>query len=126
MIPLTAWIAIAALAFGFAGGWRVHAWKDAADERDEIAAHQRDFLRREKEQYGAADAHEKERTRIERVDRVITKEVDRVVEKPVYRNVCLDPDGLRLANEAIAAAGAASQPRPAVPASGAAGDGDGS
>lgn len=33
--------------------------------------------------------------------RKITQEVERVVEKPVYRNVCLDPDGLRIARDAI-------------------------
>lgn len=33
--------------------------------------------------------------------RTITKEVQRVVEKPVYRDVCLDSDGLRLANDAL-------------------------
>ena len=31
---------------------------------------------------------------------VIEKEVQRVVERPVYSNVCLDVDGLRLANAA--------------------------
>jgi hypothetical protein len=122
VIPLTVWIAIAALALGGTLGWRVHAWKDAADERDAIQAHQRDFLRREKEQYVAAADHEKARTRIEFIDREVTKEIDRVVEKPVYRELCLDDDGLRLANQAIAATGAASQPGPAVPASGAAGN----
>jgi hypothetical protein len=35
------------------------------------------------------------------VYRKITQEVERVVEKPVYRNVCLDPDGLRIARDAI-------------------------
>ena len=35
------------------------------------------------------------------VYRTITKEVDRVVTRDVYRNVCLDDDGLRLAHSAI-------------------------
>lgn len=34
--------------------------------------------------------------------RTITQQVDRVVERPVYRNVCLDDDGLRLINAAAA------------------------
>ena len=32
----------------------------------------------------------------------ITKTVDRVVDRPVYHNVCLDPDGLRSINAALA------------------------
>lgn len=52
------------------------------------------------------------------VERTITKEVDRVVEKPVYRNVCLDADGLRVANDALAGEVSAdpAQPHAAVPA----------
>lgn len=121
-MPLTGWVAIIALALGFTGGWRVHVWKDAADARDAQKAAEVEFMRREKAQYDAATAHEKTRTRIQYVDREVTKEIDRVVEKPVYRELCLDADGLRLANEAIAATGPASQPAPAVPASGAFGD----
>lgn len=40
---------------------------------------------------------EKERV----VFRTITKTVDKIVDRPVYRNVCLDPDGLRVARCAI-------------------------
>lgn len=35
------------------------------------------------------------------VYRTITNTVDKVVEKPVYRNVCLESDGLLLANQAL-------------------------
>lgn len=35
------------------------------------------------------------------VYRTITQTVDKVVEKPVYRSICLDDDGLRVANEAL-------------------------
>lgn len=69
----------------------------------------------------AADRHEKTKSAIEVRYETITKEVQHVVEKPVYRNVCLDDDGLRVLGGAIAGpAGAASQPagavsRPATP-----------
>lgn len=36
------------------------------------------------------------------VYRTITRNVDRVVTKPIYQNVCLDTDGLSLANAALA------------------------
>ena len=53
--------------------------------------------------------------------RTIRETVDRVVEKPVYHAVCLDDDGLRLANAALVRAGAhpgqpdATLPRPDPP-----------
>ncbi len=34
--------------------------------------------------------------------RTVTQMVDRVVDRPVYRNTCLDDDGLRLVNFALA------------------------
>jgi hypothetical protein len=34
--------------------------------------------------------------------RTITRNVDRVVTKPVYSNVCLEPEGLAIANAALA------------------------
>lgn len=35
------------------------------------------------------------------VYRTITRDVDKIVERPVYRNICLDSDGLRNANAAL-------------------------
>lgn len=43
----------------------------------------------------------REKTRT--VFRTITQEVDKIVERPVYRNVCLDDDGVQRVNAAIAA-----------------------
>jgi hypothetical protein len=56
----------------------------------------------------------------------ITKTVDRVVERPVYRSECIDDDGLRNINAALAGAAAdPSQPDAAVPAAVAASGADG-
>ena len=68
----------------------------------------------------AAERHEKGKAAIEVRYETITKEVQHVVEKPVYRNVCLDDDGLRVIGDALAAAsaGAASQPARSVSAPG--------
>lgn len=64
---------------------------------------------------------EQDREKTRTVYRTITREVDRVVEKPVYRDVCFDPDGLRLANAALAGAlVAAGEPDRGVPDAGAA------
>lgn len=39
--------------------------------------------------------------------RDIVHEVEKIVDRPVYRNVCLDDDGVRLANAALAGQAAA-------------------
>lgn len=64
----------------------------------------------------AAERHEVAKAKIEVRYETITKEVQHVVEKPVYRNICLDDDGLRVIRDALAAAsaGAASEPARAV------------
>jgi hypothetical protein len=61
----------------------------------------------EEKQSGAAAAGlEVDRAKERIVVRTITQYVDRVLERPVYRNVCLDDDGLRLARCAIRGEGA--------------------
>jgi hypothetical protein len=71
----------------------------------------------------AAKSLEKDRGQTRTVYRTITQQVDKIVDRPVYRNVCLDADGLRLANAALGGlaveAPAPSQPRNLVPAVGA-------
>lgn len=49
----------------------------------------------------ASKGLEADRAKTKVVYRTITRAVDRIVDRPVYRNVCLDPDGLRLARCAI-------------------------
>lgn len=67
----------------------------------------------------AATELEQEDAEAEIVYRTITEQVDRLVlSEPVYRNVCLDGDGLRLANAALAGtAPAAGEPDPSLPRS---------
>jgi hypothetical protein len=73
---------------------------------------------------------EKARNEKEIVYRNITRTVTKLVDRPVYRNVCLDDDGLRNINAALAgtAADPAADPgksASAVPAADAAGGNDG-
>ena len=49
----------------------------------------------------AATKLEKAHARIEMKYWTITKEVERVVDRPLYVGVCLDDDGVRLANAAL-------------------------
>ena len=55
----------------------------------------------EKKAQAAATKTEAVRVEIRYRTKTITKEVDKIVDRPIYSNVCLDTDGLRLARMAI-------------------------
>lgn len=65
----------------------------------------------ESEKLGAADAKAKV------IYRTITRTVDKVVDRPVYRNVCLDADGLSVANAALEGRADTGEPDNPVPRS---------
>lgn len=67
-------------------------WQEASRKQREAEA---------KQGQKAAEKKETADRKAKIVYRTITNEVERVVEKPVYRSVCLDDDGLRLARDAI-------------------------
>ena len=55
----------------------------------------------EKKAQAAATKTEAVRVEIRYRTKTITKDVDKIVDRPVYKSVCLDTDGLRLARCAI-------------------------
>ena len=92
----------------FVGGMMVgikwHAGQDAIKENArQVNQRATERLQRQNSNT-AAVAHESDKVRIETEYRDVIKEVQRVVEKPVYRNVCLDPDGLSVIGDALARA----------------------
>lgn len=108
------------LALGAAGAWQVQDWRHTAElaqQREDAAELQR---LRARTVDSAAASHEATRAQLDAEFKVITREVERVVERPVYRNVCLDADGLRILGRAIASPGDPGQPAPALPGSDAA------
>lgn len=109
--------ALALLATGALGGWHVRAWKAGADDAERLRAEARTALNRAESIDGAAGRLEqrKEAIRVQTV--TLTREVERLVDRPVYRDRCIDDDGLRLITAAAAGTAApASQPASAVPA----------
>ena len=60
---------------------------------------------RASQQYQEESQHAQQQTRI------VTQYVDRIVTRPVYRSICLDDDGLRIARAAIAGAPASAAAR---------------
>ena len=105
--------ALAAAVIAFGAGWQVRAWKAGAEEATRLQAEQSDAAKRALRTDQAAVKHEATKAAIRQQIQTITQEVERVIEKPVYRNVCLDDDGLRLITEALTDPG---QPAPAMPA----------
>ena len=95
---------IAVFVGGFAAGVKWHAGQDAIKENArQVNQRATERLQRQNSNT-AAVAHESDKVRIETEYRDVIKEVQRVVEKPVYRNVCLDPDGLSVIGDALARA----------------------
>lgn len=104
------------LGLGFLAGWNVNGWRyraAAADNQADQAAKQEE---RAETVDKASEGHEtdKEAARVE--FKTIYRDVEKIVERPVYRNRCLDADGLRALSAALGKnPGAASEPQAAVP-----------
>ncbi len=116
MIPLPIITALVSAALAFGAAWKVQDWRhDAAElqRQEDVAETQRLSA---KKADTAAVSHEQFQERERVVYQTITETVDRIVEKPVYRNVCLDADGMRALSAAIhGRADDPGQPSPAVP-----------
>lgn len=106
--------ALVAGALAFGAAWKTQNWRYAAKELERTRIEGRDQLKKVERGDDAASAHEATKAKIETKYVTITRKVDRVVKEPVYRNVCLPPAGLQLANDAIAGGGAASEPEAEV------------
>jgi hypothetical protein len=107
--------AIIASALSFGGAWKVQNWRHDAMEKARIEAEAELQRLKARRVDVASVAHEEFKTKERVVYEVITQTVDKIVERPVYRNVCLDDDGLRALNAAVTGANASGEPAPAVP-----------
>lgn len=112
---LVAAVALAAFMAGGAGAWNVQAWRFEAEKARAVQRAARDLARAVEVQDRAVSAYIAQRqTAASRTEKVI-RYVDKIVERPVYRNVCLDADGLRALRATIDGAEAGPEPGPAVP-----------
>lgn len=116
MGALKAGVAVIAILGAFTAGWKVESWRWGAAETAvaEANIHAIEAQAAKNNVASAALATKEENVRV--VTQTITRTVNKIVEKPVYRNVCLEPDGLRAVNSALAGqAPVAGQPDGAVP-----------
>ena len=108
--------AVLAAVLGFAAAWRVQDWRQGSAEADRLEQLREIGQENQRQANRAASLHEQDRARVQERIQIVRQEVARVVEKPVYRNVCLDDDGLRIIRDAIAAdQPATAESGPAVP-----------
>lgn len=106
-------------AAGFGLAWELQAGKHAKYlHAQEVNARATERLRRQNSET-AATGFEKQRIVIREKFVPITEEIERVVTKIEYRDrMCLDPDGVRVANRALQGlTDNPGQPGPALPAS---------
>jgi hypothetical protein len=112
---ITAYVGAATLAAGIGLGWSVADWRADARELQRVQA-ANDLADEQQRMVSRASASfETQREQRGVRERVVAKRVMDVLEKPVYRNECLDDDGLRLLADDIAASNARRQLGPALP-----------
>lgn len=109
----------AAFAYGDYYGHRMSntVWQLKYDAAQQKAAEQ--YAARVQAYNQLADEYETAKAKRGVVYETITKTVDKLVDRPVYRNVCIDDDGLRQINAALAGHPAADPGEPAAAVPGA-------
>lgn len=110
MLYLYAATALATALVVGTGTWKVQEWRHNSAELQRRGEEQRLLNKRVAQVDVAATKHEVAKTRIDREIVEVEKEVIRVVKEPFYVDapMCLDPDGVRLVNQASGYAAPAS------------------
>lgn len=97
-------LALLAVAIAF-GAWKHIALERSEEQREaDIAKAIKPYVDAEREQRSRADKVSGQYEELKGQDRVrtevINNKVEKITERPVYRNVCLDADGVSALNEA--------------------------
>lgn len=106
-------VALVAFAAGAAGAWNVQAWRHDSAELEQIERKAKDTFRNVERQDTAVGDYTKDQANAKVIYQRIVVEVDKIVERPVYREQCMDADGLRILGAAIV--GTDAQPSPVEP-----------
>lgn len=103
------------IAAGTTLGWQVQGWRHGRLDAQRIERQARDTLRAIERGQQAADTYTQEQAHAQPARQQIVRNVETIITRPVYRNVCLDADGLQQLGAAIAAGappGGAAAPLP--------------
>lgn len=107
---------LAGVALGGWAGWQVQDWRHARQDAQRTERQARDTLLAIERGQQAADTYTTEQTHAEPARKEIVRTVEKIVTRPVYRNVCLDDDGLHQLRTAIATGAPAGGAAAALPA----------
>lgn len=115
------WLVGLAVAGAAAGAWTARGYLEDSRRLAELRQQRLEEHRARERIDAASTRYEAARAGLDAEQRSLEKEVIRVVEKPVYRDVCLDDDGLRVLTDSIEGRDPG-QPAAAVPAASAPGE----
>lgn len=90
-----------ALVLGFGSGWKTQGWRWDASEKQRIEQEAKERQRQLERAHASSSVFESKRSANETKYRTVTVTVKEIVDRPVYRNICLDDDGLRVINDQI-------------------------
>ena len=101
MIYTHAAVGLAALAIGFGGAWKTQEWRHTAARVKAVEQAAKDTFRNVERQDTAVGDYTKDQANAKVIYQRIVVEVDKIVERPVYRQTCLDDEGLGALNRAL-------------------------
>ena len=78
--------------------WQIQSWRFDSAEKTRLENEREIRRMNEKRTSPAAEGLEKDKREIEIRYRTITKTVTKFVDRPVYKNICLDQDGIDAIN----------------------------
>ena len=81
--------------------WQIQSWRFDSAEKTRLENEREIRRMNEKRTSLAAEGLEKDKREIEIRYRIITKTVTEFVDRPIYKNVCLDQDGIDAINGVV-------------------------
>nr|DAJ67504.1 MAG TPA: Selenoprotein S (SelS) [Caudoviricetes sp.]DAK49067.1 MAG TPA: Selenoprotein S (SelS) [Caudoviricetes sp.]DAP70525.1 MAG TPA: Selenoprotein S (SelS) [Caudoviricetes sp.] len=101
------YIAIIAAVIGLVFWWDGSVKKAYQKGRDDMALEisnrlKEEAIKKAQEQRAQSEKYQDQKAEREEKERIRYVEVQKIVERPIYRNVCIDSDGLSVINAAIA------------------------
>lgn len=111
-----AYVGGAALVLGFGAGWQVRDWKAESDDKARLEEAIKEKEANVVKVDVASTKFEGKRAKAAARERIVVREVQHVVEKPVYRNICVDADGMRILADDVDNSNSGRELAPAVPA----------
>lgn len=109
-------IFLAGLSFGGAGAWKVQAWRQDSAELARVEKTAQEARSQARRMDVAAESFQARQQAADARETEVQPEVLRVITQVRYRDVCLDPDGMRILSDDAAASNARRGLAPALPA----------